>query len=260
VTASILRWAGVFGTTGAALPELAVGSPGPALHRWAKRMTRRLRLELHVEGQLHLDAPLWVANHQSWVDPVVFMALRPMGTVAKGEVAGYPLIGRWARKGGLRFVDRESAPSRAAALAAFAADLRRGQPMLLFPEGTTTRGGLAPLYGGGLLAAWKLGKVIQPLRLDTDAAYYPWTGDETLVPHLGTLLRRGPTPIRILAGPLLHPRDYPDPADWIATVRHHLSANLNVGGPPARFAPSASPLMHPHVELGPSPCPASRPT
>ncbi len=217
------RWAGVFGTTGAALPELALSRPGPALHRWAKRMQRRLHLQVHVEGGLCLDAPLWVANHQSWVDPVVFMALRPMGTVAKGEVAGYPLVGRWARKGGLRFVDRSSPLSRAAALAAFASDLRQGRPMLLFPEGTTTRGGLAPFYGGGLLTAWRLGIAAQPLRLETGAGHYPWTGDETLLPHLGTLLRRGPTELRLHAGPLLHPRDFPDPSDWIATFRHHLS-------------------------------------
>ncbi|HJW08470.1 MAG TPA: lysophospholipid acyltransferase family protein [Holophagaceae bacterium] len=224
---SALRWAGVFGTTGAALPELALSRPGPALHRWARRMHWHLRLKVEVEGALSLDAPLWVANHQSWVDPVVFMALRPMGTVAKGEVAGYPLIGRWARKGGLRFVDRACALSRAAALAAFAADLRAGRPMLLFPEGTTTRGGLAPFHGGGLMATWRLGIRAQPLRLDSRGDHYPWTGDETLLPHLGTLLRRGPTALRLQAGPLLDPRDFPDPADWIASFRHHLSPPLD---------------------------------
>ncbi|HJU83529.1 MAG TPA: lysophospholipid acyltransferase family protein [Holophagaceae bacterium] len=220
-----LRWAAVFGTTGAALPDLALRRPGPALHRWARRMQRRLRLRVELVGAPRLDAPLWVANHLSWVDPVVFLALRPMGTLAKGEVAGYPLVGRWARKGGLRFVDRVSPRSRAAALAAFAGDLRAGRPMLLFPEGTTTRGRLAPFHGGGLLAAWRLGIPAQPLRLETAADHYPWTGDETLLPHLGVLLRQPVTELRLHAGPLLDPRDFPDPADWIATFRHHLSSD-----------------------------------
>ena len=90
-----------------------------------------------------------------------------MGTIAKGEVTRYPILGPWARKAGLHFVDRGNPTSRAAALASFAGDLRKGRKMLLFPEGTTTIGdSLAPLQEGGLKAAFALGVpgLMQALR------------------------------------------------------------------------------------------------
>ncbi len=211
-----LGWAGVVGHTSLLLPPLAFGrDPVRSLHAWARRIQPVLGLEVTVTGALDLHAPLWVANHLSWVDPVILMSLRPMGTVAKGDLARYPLIGRWARKAGLRFVERHDPTSRAAALAAFAQDLRCGRPMLLFPEGTTTRGEqLAPLHPGGLKAAWELGLRVQPLHLSSPAAHYPWTGDATLLPHLSTLLTTR-TPVSVAARPSLNPADFSTPEAWL---------------------------------------------
>jgi 1-acyl-sn-glycerol-3-phosphate acyltransferase len=215
-----MSWAGVLWPTAALLPRLATGvEPQPGLHRWAQRLLPALGIELVVEGQLRHDLPLWVANHMSWVDPVLLMSLRPMGTIAKGEVTGYPLIGRWARKSGILFVDRENATSRAAALASFTASLQGGRHMLLFPEGTTTRGKrLASFYEGGLRAAYALGLPAQPLRIASPAPHYAWTGDETLLPHLKTLLATR-TIVALAAEAPLHPADFSDAAQWIAAFR-----------------------------------------
>ena len=92
-------------------------------------------------------APIWVANHLSWLDPLVLLSLRPSLVLAKAEVAEYPFIGALAQRHGLRFVRRESLASRAAALRGLSEVMESGDPILLFPEGTTTQGsGLAPLY------------------------------------------------------------------------------------------------------------------
>jgi 1-acyl-sn-glycerol-3-phosphate acyltransferase len=224
MTTAALGWAGIVGHTSLLLPPLALGrNPMASLHGWAKRIQPVLGLQIEVRGTLDLEAPLWVANHLSWVDPVILMALRPMGTVAKGDLARYPLIGRWARKAGLRFVERHDPDSRAAALAAFAHDLRLGRRMLLFPEGTTTRGeDLAPLNPGGLLAAWNLGLRVQPLRLASPAAHYPWTGDETLLPHLRTLLTTR-TPVTLEARPPLEPSDFTTPEAWLQACTEALA-------------------------------------
>lgn len=206
--------------TFALLPRLAAGlEPQPGLHRWARRLLPALAVDVEVVGTPRTDIPLWVANHLSWVDPVVLMSLRPMGTIAKGEVTGYPIIGRWARKSGLHFVDRDDATSRAAALASYTASLLSGRDMLLFPEGTTTRGErLAPFYEGGLRAAFDLGVPAQPLRLASPAPHYPWTGAETLLPHLRTLFSTR-TRVTLVAEAPLYPADYSDPTAWIAAIR-----------------------------------------
>jgi 1-acyl-sn-glycerol-3-phosphate acyltransferase len=179
-------------------------------------------VETQVAGPLP-EASLWVANHLSWLDPMVLMALRPQGTVGKAEVASYPILGRGAAKAGLRFVDRRDPLSRAAALAAFASDLRAGRPMLLFPEGTTTRGeALAPLWTGGLRAAHALGVSVLPLRLECADAHYPWTGEESLLPHLATLARAPHTRVRVVPAPALRPGAIPDADTFVAAVRAHL--------------------------------------
>ncbi len=226
MSAVAMGWAGIVGHTSLLLPPLAFGrDPVRSLHGWARRIQPVLGLDVTVTGELDLHAPLWVANHLSWVDPVILMGLRPMGTVAKGDLARYPLIGRWARKAGLRFVERHDPNSRAAALAAFAQDLRCGRPMLLFPEGTTTRGDqLAPLNPGGLKAAWALGLRVQPLRLSSPASHYPWTGDETLLPHLRTLLTTR-TPVSVEARPSLAPADFSTPEAWLHAFSEALGAS-----------------------------------
>jgi 1-acyl-sn-glycerol-3-phosphate acyltransferase len=189
------------------------------MHRWARRLLPALGVELAIVGHPRTDIPLWVANHLSWVDPVALMSLRPMGTIAKGEVKGYPLLGHWARKSGIHFVDREDATSRAAALASFAASLQAGHDMLLFPEGTTTRGErLAAFYEGGLRAAFHLGMPAQPMRISSPAPHYPWTGSETLLPHLQTLFTTR-TQVTVTAGETLYPADFSSPTEWIAAFR-----------------------------------------
>lgn len=219
-----MSWPGVILPTVALLPGLAL-DPAPLgkMHRWARRLVPALGVDLKVYGELRLDIPLWVANHLSWVDPVVLMSLRPMGTIAKHDVAQYPVIGKWARRSGMHFVDRSDPTSRASALASFSASLLAGQDMLLFPEGTTTRGEhLAPLYDGGLRAAFDLGIPAQPLRLSSPSPHYPWTGDESLMPHLRTLVAKR-TPVMLVAEDALYPSDFPDPASWIAAFRAALS-------------------------------------
>lgn len=219
-----LAWAGIVGPTTLLLPRLALGwDPCRGIHTWSKRVLPALGVEVEVAGQLRLDMPLWVSNHLSWVDPIVLMSLRPMGTIAKADVSRYPIIGPLAKKAGLRFVERGDADSRAAALAAFASDLRSNRPMLLFPEGTTTHGeGLAPLHPGGLKAAWELGLPLQPLRLDSPAPHYPWTGDDTLLPHIRTLFATR-TPVRVEARRPLWPGDFSSAEAWVDGAAEALS-------------------------------------
>jgi 1-acyl-sn-glycerol-3-phosphate acyltransferase len=219
-----MSWAGVLWPTFALLPQLAAGAEQqPGMHRWARRLLPALGVELEIQGHPRSDIPLWVANHLSWVDPVVLMSLRPMGTIAKGEVASYPIIGRWAKKSGIHFVDRGDATSRAAALASFTTSLQDGCDMLLFPEGTTTRGErLATFYEGGLRAAFDLGLPAQPLRISSPAPHYPWTDKETLLPHLQTLFATR-TPVTVVAEEALYPADFCDHTAWLSAFRAALS-------------------------------------
>lgn len=214
VLGSCIRLAGVL---------LAGGEPRRALHRWALRAIPGLGVEAALDGALSAEAGLWVANHMSWLDPLVLMQFRPMGALAKGEVAAYPLIGSLARRLDLAFVDRSDAISRAASVARLAREYRLGRPILVFPEGTTTTGSsLAQLQEGGLRAAYRCGIRTQVIRLSSPDADYPWIGDDALLPHLGRILRNRRTPVRIRAGAVLDPAGFPSEDAWIAAIRRHL--------------------------------------
>ena len=211
---------------GTALTLATVGwarQPQRTLHRWARRLLDRLGVEASLSAPVPEGAQLWVSNHLSWLDPMIFLALRAGGALAKAEVADYPMLGFGARRAGLRFVHRDDPFSRAAALRGLRGDLRAGMDFLLFPEGTTTLGdGLAPLREGGLRMAYRLGIKVLPFRLAGADGHYPWIGDATLLPHLTGLARARRTRVEVHPGPVLDPLQFSDEDSFVEAIRAHL--------------------------------------
>nr|WP_320131799.1 lysophospholipid acyltransferase family protein [uncultured Holophaga sp.] len=218
---SALRIARVLGLTVARGLVSCVREPRARdLSAWSAGVLEALRVDIELEGKLPEGGQLWVANHLSWIDPLALLSLRPAQVLAKSEVAGYPVIGRLAQRHGLRFVRRESLASRTVALRGLEGAMVAGDPLLLFPEGTTTRGGrLAPLYRGGVAAAFQLGVPMLPIRLMSPDPWYPWVGDDDLLPHLKNLAKAPRTRLKVLPGGLMHPADFADEAAWLASVR-----------------------------------------
>lgn len=194
--------------------------PQRAFSPWCRRLLRHLGVDIHLEGGLPSGGQLWVANHLSWLDPLVLLSLRPSGVLAKREVAEYPLVGRGARRLGVRFVRRENPSSRAIALRGLRGELAQGHGFLLFPEGTTTLGkGLAPLHEGGLRLAFRMKIPLLTLNLASDHASYPWVGDDGLLSHIGGLCRSTQTIVRVRPGAVLHPREFPSEDAWVERIR-----------------------------------------
>lgn len=201
------------------------------LQRWARRLLANLGVEARLARAVPEGAPIWVSNHLSWLDPILFLALRPSGALAKAEVAAYPLVGAGARRAGFAFVDRSSAISGGVALKSLRREIRAGREFLLFPEGTTTRGGaLAPLREGGLRMAYRLGTKVLPFCLTAPDPHYPWTGDDALLPHLGGLARAGRTRITVRPGTVLDPADFPEERQFVDAVRRQLDPARGFAG------------------------------
>jgi len=199
------------------------------LQRWASRTLAALGIEVALAGELPGGAQLWLSNHLSWVDPLVYLSLRQSQVLAKSEVAGYPGIGPGALKAGLRFVNRENLFSRAGALRRMCQDQRAGEDVLLFPEGTTTRGpALAPLYEGGLRMAYRLGVKTLTFRLVAEDADYPWVGDQSLLPHLRTMAQSRRTRVTVRPGRILDPVECPDEEQWVRLIRNQMEPLFEV--------------------------------
>lgn len=157
----------------------------------ARRAMRTARTILHVHGvDVTWSGPdpggpcVVVANHLSYIDPLVVAAVLPCIAIAKGETRSWPLIGRGLRALGVIFVQRGDAHSGAVAIRAAWRALRAGAAVLNFPEGTTTDGRSIAPFRRGIFGLGALGEVpVVPARISYDDARVPWFGGQTFAPH-----------------------------------------------------------------------------
>jgi 1-acyl-sn-glycerol-3-phosphate acyltransferase len=125
-----------------------------------------------------------VANHLSYFDPVVLAAHTPLTAVAKLDVAGWPFVGDTCRRLGVTFVNRGDEMSGAQALRKALRALEQGISVLVFPEGTTTRGDeVLPFKRGIFGVAMRAGVPVVPVALRYDRPDVAWVGDDPFLPH-----------------------------------------------------------------------------
>ncbi|WP_433429059.1 lysophospholipid acyltransferase family protein [Nonomuraea sp. CA-141351] len=109
---------------------------------------------------------LVVANHVSWLDPLVLAATLPSRLLAKREIGEWPVIRTLAAGSGVLFIDRERLSALPSAVAAVADALRAGDTVVAFPEGTTWCGrGMGRFRPAVFQAAVDAGATVRPATL-----------------------------------------------------------------------------------------------
>lgn len=101
-----------------------------------------VRLVVHGATELAETAragrgALVVTNHISWLDSLAVNAVHPMPSVAKKEIATWPVLGRLVARSGGIFLDRQRLTQLPATVAQLTAALRDGALVNVTPEGTT---------------------------------------------------------------------------------------------------------------------------
>lgn len=151
---------------------------------WARWLLPRLGVEVHSEGTPPDYPCILMANHRSYLDPVVLICEVPGCPVSKAEVSGWPIIGYGAKLTGVLFLKRESASSRKATLGGIAEKVREGYPVILFPEGTThARPATIELRRGGFQLAAQGGFPIVPAAIEYASPADYWIDDDTFLAH-----------------------------------------------------------------------------
>ena len=162
---------------------------------WARGLARFWGMEIKVYGAEHMlpGSPYVVmSNHASYADIVaLFMALPVIpGFLAKRELMKIPFLAAALRAGGHVLIDRGKRESARQAIDSAARQVRSGQTVLIFPEGT--RGdfeAVAPFKTGGFYLAKAAGVPIVPVGLRGTRAIGPkhsvlfWPG--TVEVHIG---------------------------------------------------------------------------
>ena len=143
-----------------------------AMRAWCRSSCRSLGLDVEVSGLEHVPpgAFLYASNHQSIVDIIVLGAVLTgdYKWAAKRELLSVPFVGWHLKLAGHVPVERSSGKRAAAeVIGRFEDTLRRGKPLLIFPEGTRTPDGcLQPFKNGGFYAAVRAAAPVVPVAIE----------------------------------------------------------------------------------------------
>jgi 1-acyl-sn-glycerol-3-phosphate acyltransferase len=109
---------------------------------WAALQMKLLGIELELVGQIDNDANMYIMNHQSVMDIILFEYLLAKNTawVAKKEIADLPWFGRILKAPDMIIVQRESKSALVKLLKDTKDRLDKNRPIAIFPEGTRTDG------------------------------------------------------------------------------------------------------------------------
>ncbi|HEY5721574.1 MAG TPA: lysophospholipid acyltransferase family protein [Allosphingosinicella sp.] len=177
--------------------------PSPWPRRFLWWIGRSAGMQASVVGKPLEQDVLFVANHLSWMDIVLVAGATGTAFVSKAEVARYPLVGWLAGLNNTVFVARSERNAVRGQADALRAALSAGQPVTLFPEGTTDGGADTLPFRASLLASLfppLPGLRVQPVALDYGAAAHDiaWVGEESALANARRILSRpGTTPVII---------------------------------------------------------------
>lgn len=136
------------------------------------RMSIRLAgLNIHRRGEENIPdgAALFVGNHQGLFDiALILHELGPLkSVVAKDSVRKIPCVHGWMRNFDCIFIERGDARKGLEAIKEAQALLEHGRSVIIFPEGTRSRGPeVGEFKHGALRCAIKAGVPIVPFAID----------------------------------------------------------------------------------------------
>jgi 1-acyl-sn-glycerol-3-phosphate acyltransferase len=197
------RAGGFVGVTGAMLPAFYLrqkltkkDDEREVRDRWVSRWSGALLSLFSIRCTIDGDIPplstergrLVVVNHRSAVDIGILLHAFGGKMLSRADIARWPVIGPAAKIVGTIFVDRGSSQSGVVAIRKIEGELKRGETVNMFPEGTTFDGDVVrPFQRGGFVAARAARAEILPVGLayekGSGAAFF----NETFMSHLGRM-------------------------------------------------------------------------
>jgi 1-acyl-sn-glycerol-3-phosphate acyltransferase len=157
-----------------------IARKAPKRRQFASLLYRRfynaLNIKLIIEGTPTQETALWVCNHISWLDILLLAGNNTVDFIAKTEVGDWPLIGYIVKRAGTLLIERDNKFQAYRALPKLQERIKKGVPVLIFPEGTTSNGSTTlafkPMF---YQAAVRENILIQPISLQ----YFDMSGKIT---------------------------------------------------------------------------------
>ncbi|ACA44703.1 1-acyl-sn-glycerol-3-phosphate acyltransferase [Clostridium botulinum] len=138
---------------------------------WANFIVNGIGIKINKKGLENVpDGPcLFVGNHQGLLDvPVVVSSLdRYVGFVAKKEMLKLKILTYWMKEMKCVFMDRQNVRAAVKTINEGVENLKNGYSMLIFPEGTRSRGeNLGEFKKGSMKLGIKAGVPIVPIAIN----------------------------------------------------------------------------------------------
>ena len=155
---------------------------------WGKACIKRSGAKMEVSGLENVPkdrAVLFVANHQSNFDILVLCGLLDCnkGFVAKKELKKVPLLSFWMKETHCLFLDRENMKQSMQVIVQAYEQLKNGYSMIIFPEGTRSKGKLVQEFkAGSFKPAIKAKVPVVPITIDGTYRVSDGTGDNKIHP------------------------------------------------------------------------------
>lgn len=152
---------------------------------------------------------LGVANHVSWLDPVVMMALYPTVFIGKRQIRSWPVVGGMVARAGTVFINRDSRNDVRPINEAIAKALAEGRTVSFYPEAKTSHGlGILPFKAALFQPAVDSGLPVQAVSL----RYYDHLGNRSTKPAYVGKMNLLVSLWRIVSVPAVHIRaDFSEP-------------------------------------------------
>ncbi|MFK8793315.1 lysophospholipid acyltransferase family protein [Planococcus plakortidis] len=142
--------------------------------KWATGIMRRTGSQVEVSGLGHLPKGpvLFVSNHEGNFDiPVLLSSIpKPFGFISKEEVKKFPIIPAYMEEMNCVFLDRTDRRSAFKSITDSIGKLQEGHSILIFPEGTRSKGqGLKEFKAGFMRIAKEAQVPVVPIAIEGTA-------------------------------------------------------------------------------------------
>ena len=178
---------------------------------WHRKALHLFGLERVLVGDIPKGPCLIVSNHLSWIDILMIGSLMNVRFLSKAEVASWPIVGKLAKGAGTLFVHRGDRKSAEIALNDIEIALKQGDQVVVFPEGTSTRGPMPIKFRSRLIeAARRAGVPVVPMALSYHGpgkASASYAGDDDFVSHMTRLCQAPFIRGRVAIGSAIAPTD-----------------------------------------------------
>lgn len=141
------------------------------LMTWAAHVLNYVGAKVNVVGRENIpkETCLYVANHQGFFDiPITVYSLdKTVGFIAKKELLKFRILTYWMQQIHCIFMDRSNVRESIKAINEGIDALKNGHSLVIFPEGTRSKGPrIGEFKKGSLKLALKSGVPIVPVAID----------------------------------------------------------------------------------------------